>query len=66
MSSTLISFNLIDFFNIVNSFKIAIFLKFFNIVEVVEIIIANFRFIVFNLIDFFDIIFVVLSIKITI
>jgi len=66
MSSTLISFNLIDFFNIVNSFKIAIFLKFFNIVKVVEFIIANFRFIVFNLINFFDIVFVVLSIKITI
>ncbi len=44
----------------------AIFLKFFNVVEVVEIIIANFRSIVFNLIDFFDIVFIVLSIEITI
>ncbi len=66
MFSILIFSNLINFFNVVKFFKIVIFFKFFNVVEVVKIITTNFRLIVFNLIDFFDIVFVVLSIKITI
>ncbi len=66
MFSILIFSILIDFFNVVNSFKIAIFLKFFNVVKVVEIIIANFRLVVFDFVDFFDVVSIVLSIKITI
>ncbi len=66
MPSTLISSNLIDFFNIVDSFEIVAFSKFFNVVEVVKIITTNFHSIVFDLIDFFDVVFIVLGIKITI
>jgi len=49
MSFILIFFNSIDFFNVVDFFEIVIFSKFFNVVEVIKIIIANFRSIVFDL-----------------
>ncbi len=65
MSSILISFNLIDFFNVVNSSKIIVFLKFLNVVKVVKIITIDFHFIVFDLIDFFDVVSIVLDIEIT-
>ncbi len=69
MFSILIFSNLIDFFNVVNffnmvdSFKVAIFSKFFKIVEVVKIIIANFYSIIFDFVNFL-VVFVVLSIEI--